>query len=178
MRKIYIITVIIWISTFKQASASDISNNLENITMEITSPKKEYFLGDYINFFVILKNSGKTSIEWQGVTREKIGTEYRLFLFKDTGEKFAYPQKETKKQHRQKNRSTIMINAHLDKIKPNERRMRKILLNKWFNIKEEGTYYLIVMLRHPVSWDKGFVSSNIFKFKVVSPSKSESLNKK
>ncbi len=178
MKYIYIIAVIIWISTFQQSNASDLSNNLENITMEITSPQKEYFLGDYINFFVILKNSGNTLIEWQGVTKEKIGTEYRLFLFKDTGEKFAYPQKETKKQYRQKNRSTIMINAHLDTIKPGEHRMRKILLNKWFDIKEEGTYYLVVMLRHPISWDKGFISSNIFKFKVVSPSTPDPLNKK
>jgi hypothetical protein len=141
-------------------------DRIDGLALTVEPVSREWKVGDEILVRVIIKNFSDKRMEtmYFGGRDEKI----RLELFDDDGRpvqktdegRKAYESAFVKPDS--ENPGSINV-AILD---PGGEFSSSIILNRHFEVKKPGTYYLIVM-RGQWNWDQGFLVSNMAHFRVV-----------
>ena len=125
----------------------------------------EYRLGQKVVVRLKMHNFGDDPF----VFIEERPSDYRLELFDEAGAPVAKTRGKRRLETMTK-KEGIRMGACVIPIAPNDEFVCQILLNDWFNIEKEGTYFLVVILRLKTTWDQGFLVSSLVRIKITKES--------
>lgn len=137
----------------------------QGVALSVKTDQQEYQLGAYIQLAILVKNFGDKSTELLSVN----GTArtYRVELFDDDGNSVGKtPEGMAVDNGDIASGDSVIVSRSWRKLEPGEVAPSTFTLNRYVDIKKPGTYYLVIM-RRLLSWDKGFLVSNMVKIHVV-----------
>ncbi len=140
-------------------------SRIEGLALSAKPERPEYKVGDEILTTVLVKNFGEKRADILTVGGRD--ESFRLELFDNKGRPVPKTERGRKADESASGVSGPDIPTRsVTQLDSAGESSTSIVLNRYFEIKKPGTYYLIVM-RRLWTWEKGFLVSNMAHFRVV-----------
>jgi hypothetical protein len=151
------------------------------LAININFEHPKYYLNEDIECIVTLKNIGNDPLTIFGA--DPYG-QYRMALFDQDGHPVAKSKRLIAAENGRpvkKDASSLEIAAskigggsiNYQVLNPGLQIKTTMIITDWFDIEHAGTYQLVVMRQCALSWDQGFVISNLASIVIADPENSD-----
>jgi len=136
-------------------------DTFRGVALSISLPREQFKVGEEIDIAIKFKNFGDKEVSLLGEDRL---SDYRAGLFRADGSALA--KHEWARKADEPPSGPWHGSRSVARLSPGEQYGRTVPLKTWFDVKDPGQYYLVVVGRI-WSWDEGSAMSNLVRFSVV-----------